>query len=298
MNGNKARLVVMVAAVSLFVALLPTLSTVLARPPALSSADAALPGVITYQGYLTDKSTGQPVADARYDMLFAIYDDDDPAVTTPLWSQNFAGIEGVQVHKGQFTVLLGSSVAPFPQDLFNGQNLWLGVRVGTDPEMEPRTRFTSVPYALTAETLRAQTAYISVPAAAFQPITDSLGYVFGDYGLFSGGSGAPDVFYAPVLLPHGSTVTKMTLYFIDNLGEDVTVELYRYDLVALQVYPMAEASSSDTPTGVGSNYDDSISYAQIDNASNAYYLRASFPAPVSDLQLRAVVIEYTTGGAH
>lgn len=296
MNGNKARVVVMVAAVSLVVALLLTLSTVLARPPANPSADPALPGVITYQGYLTDKNTGQPVADARYDMLFAIYDDDNPAVTTPLWSQNFAGTEGVQVRSGQFSVLLGSSAAPFPQDLFSGQSLWLGVQVGTDPEMEPRTQFTSVPYALTAETLRAQTAYISVPAAAFQPETDSLGYGLSGSGLFSGWIGTPGDFYAPVLLPHGSTVTTMTFYFLDAVVEDVTVKLYRYDLVADQMYPMAEASSSTT--GVGSDYDDSISDAQIDNASNAYYLCATFDAPDSYLQLRAVVIEYTFDGPH
>jgi hypothetical protein len=54
-----------------------------------------------------------------------------------------------------FTVQLGGPLSPFPQGIFSGEPLWLGVQVEADPEMMPRTRLTSMPFAQRAEALRA-----------------------------------------------------------------------------------------------------------------------------------------------
>lgn len=309
--------------------------TVAARSALNSTTAPALPDMLTYQGLLIEKNTGGPVADGKYDMVFSIYDDPDPAVTTYLWTQTFSGVLGIQVRDGQFTTILGGTPAPFPQDLFNGQPLWLGVQIGTDPEMEPRTKLTSVPYASTAETLRAggttsedmagtlykfanadpggyalvsegqfhvegdahvegtltwatRTSRISIPAAAFEPGADTFQYhnngsnLYTDYGAN---------YFAPVNLPDGSTVTKVTFYFDDDTSAGlVTMNLYRLDLDNNLVYPMATITSVDG--GYGSDYDDTISYAQVDNSSNTYYLYAAFGTTGIDLQVKAVVIEY------
>ena len=335
MDRKTMQLTRLVIAVVVVLAFLPMLSTAAARPLASPSTAPPLPGMITYQGYLIDKGTGEPVANGKYDMVFSIYDDPDPAVITPLWSQTFAGASGVVVQDGQFTVMLGGVPAPFPRDLFSGQNLWLGVQVGTDAEMDPRTRLTSVPYASTAETLRAggttsedmtgtlykfanadpagyalvsegrfhvqgdahvegtltwatRTSQISIPAAAFEPGADTFQYhnngsnLYTDYGAN---------YFAPVNLPDGCTVTKVTFYFDDDtVAGNATMSLYRLDLGSNLVYPMAEAESSDG--GYGSDYDDTISYAQVDNSANSYYLYATFGTTGIDLQVKAVVIEY------
>lgn len=334
---NRKRILVpgMIAAAAIVVSLTFAFSSTAALPSASTSTTAALPGTITYQGHLMDVSTGEPVADGLYDMVFSIYDDPDPAVTTPLWSQAFAGAQGVSVRGGQFSVGLGGGLDPFPIDLFNGQQLWLGVQVGTDSEMEPRTRLTSVPYALTAEELRAggttsediagtlykfanadpagyalvsegrfhvqgdahvegtltwasRTGHISIPAAAFVPGVYTFQYYNSGSNLYST-YGAN--YFAPVNLPDGCTVTKVTFYFDDAAaGGDVTMYLRRHDFGFDLGYTMAEITSADG--GYGNDYDDTISYSQIDNESNTYFLYAVFGTTGIDLQVKSVTIEY------
>jgi hypothetical protein len=303
--------------------------------PAASPNTAAppIPDLITYQGHLLDPGTETPVPDGKYDMVFTIYD--DPILGTNQWSQALTGAQGVQVIDGQFTVYLGGAFSPFPTDLFAGGPLWLGVQVGTDPEMTPRTKVTSAPYALRAEALRAggttsedmastlykfenndpsgyalvvegrfhvqgdahvegtlswetRTGYISVPAAAFRPSVDSFQFSNGGGNLFSN-YGAN--YYASVNLPHGSTVTKVTFYYDDDTASgDVTMTLYHHSLSVDLVYNMAEITSTDG--GYGSDYDDTINDAVVDNTANTYYLHASFGATGSDLKVKAVLIEY------
>jgi hypothetical protein len=75
-------------------------------------------------------AAGNPLT-GSYNMTFALYD----AATggAPLWTE----AQSVNASAGVFSVLLGS-VTPIPSSIFGGGNLYLGVRVGTDPEMTPR----------------------------------------------------------------------------------------------------------------------------------------------------------------
>jgi len=110
----------------------------------------AVPQLITYQGLLSD-STGSPLANGLYAIQFQIYD--APVGGTVKWN---GGARQVNVSDGLFTYNLGDSVA-LPTNLFaNDSSLWLGVKVGTNPEFSPRTRLTSYGYAY--EALRADTA--------------------------------------------------------------------------------------------------------------------------------------------
>jgi hypothetical protein len=96
---------------------------------------------INYQGRLTDE-TGQPVADDYYQLTFTIYN----FASAPLWT---SGMQTVQVTGGLFNYILGSS-NPIPDSLFNESELYLGIQVGSDPEITPKTKLTSAAYAAVA----------------------------------------------------------------------------------------------------------------------------------------------------
>ena len=110
----------------------------------VASALAAVPNLISYQGLLTD-AAGTPLSNGPYLIQFRIYD--APTAGNVLWDNSF---RQVQVTDGLFEYNLGDSVA-LPNQLFqNYSSLWLGVKVGTNPEMTPRTRLTSSGYAMHA----------------------------------------------------------------------------------------------------------------------------------------------------
>lgn len=113
-------------------------------------AVAEVPQLVTYQGRLLD-SGGSPVADGPYLIRFQIYD--DPTAGTLKWTSN---IRQIDVADGLFSYSLGDTVA-LPHDLFaNDTALWIGVKVGVDPEISPRARMTS--YGFAYQALRADSA--------------------------------------------------------------------------------------------------------------------------------------------
>ncbi len=109
------------------------------------SATAGVPHMIFYQGHLTD-SDGSPL-DTTINMIFRIYD--DSLGVASLWGEVQYGVE---VSNGLFAVSLGSNYM-IPDSVFWGTDRWLGVRIGSDPEIGPRTRLLSVPYAYRVATI-------------------------------------------------------------------------------------------------------------------------------------------------
>jgi len=107
-----------------------------------------VPGVITYQGVLTD-ANGNPV-NGNVDMIFRIYNVDTGG--TPLWIEEHTGENAVPVQNGLFQVYLGS-LQPFPPDLWEGEPLYMGIEVGGDSEMSPREVIGRVPGAIEALTI-------------------------------------------------------------------------------------------------------------------------------------------------
>ena len=111
---------------------------------------ADIPRTINYQGRLTDPG-GNPVVDAQYLIQFRFYDAESGGTT--LWD---SGFRGVDVSDGLFAYQLGDSTA-IPGDLFAGNvDVWLGVKVSTDPEISPRTKIDASAFAFHA--LSADTA--------------------------------------------------------------------------------------------------------------------------------------------
>ena len=99
-----------------------------------------VPATINYQGYLMD-SVGTPI-NATVPIVFSFYDVASGGIA--LWTET----QNVVVASGVYSVNLGS-VNPITVP-FDAQ-YYLGVKVGTDPEMAPRKALTSVGYAFRAE---------------------------------------------------------------------------------------------------------------------------------------------------
>jgi hypothetical protein len=110
-----------------------------------ASAERHLAGetlpLLQYQGRLTDPDTGEPVPDDSLTMTFRLYDAESGG--SPLWTE----LKDVSVQGGVFSTALGDTTALDPS-LFDGQALWLGIKVGTDNEATPRQRILPVAYAL------------------------------------------------------------------------------------------------------------------------------------------------------
>jgi hypothetical protein len=109
----------------------------------VSSVLAQVPQMINYQGRLT--MPGTCALDTTISMTFGIYA--DSTTLTSLWSETQSS---VTVEDGIFNILLGS-VNSIPNSVFNGGTRYLGIKVGGDSEMSPRTPLVSVGYAYTTE---------------------------------------------------------------------------------------------------------------------------------------------------
>ncbi len=138
-----------------------------------SSAYAGAPRTIAYQGRLTD-NTGVTVADGPYLAKFIIYDASSGG--TALWNSNF---QTVNIVDGLFAYDLGSN-SVLPGNLFADTGRWLGITVGTDPEIAPRTRITSQAFAiesLNSETAAIATTVVDNSITASKIVDNSIGSV-------------------------------------------------------------------------------------------------------------------------
>jgi hypothetical protein len=102
-----------------------------------ANIEAAVGGYIPIQGRLTDAG-GNSLPDGDYTITFSLYD--GSAVGANLLCDD---TQTVAIADGLFSVAMGNCTA---SDI-NGQELWLGVKVGDDDEMTPRQPIYPAPYA-------------------------------------------------------------------------------------------------------------------------------------------------------
>ncbi len=117
-------------------------------------AQNAVPMLINYQGELRSPTTGEPVPDGSYEMLFRIYDVESGGA--PLWEGTYSSLNGnpVQVTRGILSVILGSGAGnELSSSIFNGADRWLEIQVGAET-LSPRQRITSVAYSIISENSR------------------------------------------------------------------------------------------------------------------------------------------------
>jgi hypothetical protein len=104
-------------------------------------ARAEVPHLINYQGSITGPSG--PVT-GNHDLTFRIYG--DSLLIVSWWTEVH---EDVPIDYGLFNVILGR-YNDIPDSLLDNEELWIGITVDSDPEIAPRMRMTSVPWALRA----------------------------------------------------------------------------------------------------------------------------------------------------
>ncbi len=104
----------------------------------MSTVSADAPRLLNYQGRLTNLA-GAPLT-GSYSMTFRIYD--AAAGGNLAWSETYPA---VAVNGGLFEVLLGS-VTQLYDTTFADTARWMGLQVGTDPELTPRTRLATSAY--------------------------------------------------------------------------------------------------------------------------------------------------------
>ena len=90
---------------------------------------------ISYQGMLTN-AAGNPLT-GTYTVTFNLYEASSGGSTLA------TDTHSVQASKGEFTTQITANTR-----FFDGRALWLGIKVGSDPEMTPRQELRPVPYAL------------------------------------------------------------------------------------------------------------------------------------------------------
>ncbi len=135
----------------------------------VTTLSAQAPMLINYQGKLTHPD-GTPITDDKA-ITFSIYSDTSSS-SIALWDE----IQVVSFSKnGVFHVLLGSSDS-IPNNLFSSnQKIYLGIKIGNNPEISPRHRLTSVPYAMHSQSANILSASDGDPLDAV--IVDAEGNV-------------------------------------------------------------------------------------------------------------------------
>lgn len=127
--------------------LLATLIFAAVLPQAQSQVLDGVPHLINYQGRLTNPD-GNPVNDGQYLITFTIWSDSTSASPSDRrWVESDCP---VLVIKGLLNWQLGSMEPLPPWTMANDAALWLGIKVDDDPEISPRTRLSSAPYAYKA----------------------------------------------------------------------------------------------------------------------------------------------------
>lgn len=110
-------------------------------------AYAQVPGMMSYQGFLTNSSDGKPLADGNYTLAFTFYSPASAVLATRT-------INNVQLSRGLFTVIIGKDATgtntALPLDIWTAQHS-VGISVNGGAELTPRVTLTSTPYSFTSQ---------------------------------------------------------------------------------------------------------------------------------------------------
>ena len=161
-----------------------------------TGAIATVPDLIPVQGVLSDDA-GDPV-DGATDITFSLYAAQTGGAA--LWTDTFAGVD---VADGFFTVYLGSGDELDFASLITSPEIWLGMTVESDPEMN-RIQLATVPFAIEAQVCQA------VGSLTEADINTN----------FAAAAHNHDADYAPSSHTHAwSTITSMPAGFADGVDD-------------------------------------------------------------------------------
>jgi hypothetical protein len=158
------------------------LVALLVSPSLSTSVVAAVPSFVNFSGQLANAS-GAPLH-GTFSVEFKIYTSSTPFLPA-IWSEIQLVTTDAQ---GRFHVLLGSD-SPLTDAEFTGAGRWLGITVESDPEISPRTRLVSVPYAFRLSTVDGATGGKisgSLATGANQAMSGGSNFLAGDSNTASG----------------------------------------------------------------------------------------------------------------
>ncbi len=134
---------------------------------------------------------------------------------------------------------------------------------------------------------------ISIHACQFNPVDDQDDYKCDETGLGRRASLESAVYWAPVHLPHGVTLTRFTVYYYrDDGNASYSVYLYRVSNSGSQ--QTMSYISIDLTDGSSNKFDASIDYPIIDNDTYSYCIRCYMNPndSVDDIKLYRVKIAF------
>jgi len=185
-----------------------------AQPEGVEVAAAAMDDVVPIQGRLTDAS-GNPL-NGNYSIIASIYDVAAGGVA------RCSDTDTVAVTNGLFNMNMDNCTA----SNINGDQLYLGIKMGTDAEMTPRQPIFAVPYAWTVRPgaiIKGADSYVFVPGGAMvkNESGDSTRWDMqsnGSVRIYRGGTPGDKTVYFPITLPsvlYGQPmkVTSMTVFY-------------------------------------------------------------------------------------
>ncbi len=142
----------------------------------------------------------------------------------------------------------------------------------------------------------AKVGFYSLSTADFHPVSSSTTYTNGGSELYVLGPASGASFHAPLHLPQGAVITKVTFFWFDNsVIKSSHLRLERYNLTTNTVEYLTSSLYSTESPAIGSLATTSITNPQVDNSTYTYWLL--YNADMSaDVALRGAGIEYTYSG--
>jgi hypothetical protein len=135
---------------------------------------------------------------------------------------------------------------------------------------------------------------VFVLGSQFSPRKSTSTYDYVSNGTIYQNGGTDFRFQAPLYLPQGAQVTKLTFYFVDTAAQDETLWLTRY-IPGTSNQDQASVTSSGSTAGLRTASVTGSPITIIDNSTYAYILSWGTGVATSANQLAGAKVEYTVG---
>gem|GEM_PF-4006166 len=132
--------------------------------------------------------------------------------------------------------------------------------------------------------------FVAQSALAFNPYSASNPPAFIGQTLYNAG-GSYAYFEGPLTLPHGATITRFVVYYLDDSTSNLSAYLAKGAFDSTYGTVIATVNSTGAAATLRNSETTTISSPLIDNQSNSYWVELSLPAN-SSVRLAGVRVDY------